>query len=240
MAAFDTMMHRAGLDINSMQVYRIDTVTHMNKVLLSIFMLLGSAAQADSLAQLHKTLDSFHQAAAQADMDSYFAYMTDDVVFLGTDGTERWQGQAFRDFVQPHFSAGRGWIYTSVERNIIVADDGRIAWFDESLRNEGLGLCRGSGVLVKSGREWKIAQYNLSVPIPNALVKTVVADIAAMDTAADVATIAPAVDSTSTASAGAASAIASDPVAAEPEVSEAKASGECKRKRFKTNSKAGC
>lgn len=30
-----------------------------------------------------------------------------------------------------------------------------------------LGPCRGTGVLVLDGDRWKIAQYNLSVPIPN-------------------------------------------------------------------------
>jgi hypothetical protein len=44
-----------------------------------------------------------------------------------------------------------------------------VAWFDEALDTPNLGPCRGSGVLVKEGNSWKIAQYNLSVPIPNAL-----------------------------------------------------------------------
>jgi hypothetical protein len=34
-----------------------------------------------------------------------------------------------------------------------------------------MGPCRGSGVLVKQDGAWKIAQYNLSVPIPNDLMK---------------------------------------------------------------------
>jgi SnoaL-like protein len=40
-----------------------------------------------------------------------------------------------------------------------------------------LGVCRGTGVLVLLGGKWKIAQYNLSVPIPNAMVAGIVKQI---------------------------------------------------------------
>ena len=43
------------------------------------------------------------------------------------------------------------------------------AYFDELLDNAKLGLCRGSGILAKKGDDWKVLQYNLSIPIPNAL-----------------------------------------------------------------------
>jgi len=217
-------------------------VTYINRVILAVFMLMGSVAQADSQAQLHKTLDGFHQAAMQADTDRYFATMADNVVFLGTDGSERWQGQAFRDFVQSHFAAGRGWAYTAVTRNIVIADDGQTAWFDESLHNERLGLCRGSGVLVKSGEDWKIAQYNLSVPVPNAMVHDVVADIAAMEEGG-VATSDVTVDPAAPESAAAGSAppaIAADAVTGEPAADVKQTADHCNRKRFKTNRKAGC
>ncbi len=45
-----------------------------------------------------------------------------------------------------------------------------MAWFDEALDTPNMGPCRGSGVLVRAGDTWRIAQYNLSVPIPNDLV----------------------------------------------------------------------
>jgi ketosteroid isomerase-like protein len=157
------------------------------------------------------TLDSFHRAAASADTTAYFTAMTDDVVFLGTDGSERWQGSEFRDFVAAHFSAGRGWTYVPVQRDITVSANGDIAWFDELLQNEGLGTCRGSGVLVKSTNGWKVAQYNLSVPIPNAIVQDVANDIAALQSA---------------------------PGAVDP--AETAPRDGCSKKRFKTNRKAGC
>jgi hypothetical protein len=38
----------------------------------------------------------------------------------------------------------------------------------------GLSETRGSGVLVLEGGRWKVAQYNLSIPIPNELVREIV------------------------------------------------------------------
>lgn len=175
------------------------------------------------------TLDSFHRAAANADTAAYFAAMTNDVVFLGTDGSERWQGSEFRDFAAAHFSAGQGWTYVPVQRDITVSANGDIAWFDELLQNEGLGTCRGSGVLVKSTNGWKIAQYNLSVPIPNAIVRDVATDIAALQAAP-----------TTPGAASVSSAAAADAPDAAPEPAETATRDGCSKKRFKTNRKAGC
>jgi hypothetical protein len=47
------------------------------------------------------------------------------------------------------------------------------------LHSPNLGPARGSGVLVRDGTTWKIAQYNLSVPIPNAVFADVKKIIAA-------------------------------------------------------------
>jgi hypothetical protein len=57
---------------------------------------------------------------------------------------------------------------------VTFTPDGHTAFFDELLDNAGLGETRGSGVMVREGGAWKVAQYNLSIPIPNALADTVV------------------------------------------------------------------
>ncbi len=54
---------------------------------------------ADASGDVDATLEAFHTAASEADLDTYLGLMTPEMVFLGTDGTERWQGQAWRDFV---------------------------------------------------------------------------------------------------------------------------------------------
>ena len=47
-----------------------------------------------------------------------------------------------------------------------IASDGLTAWFDETVENEHYGACRGTGVLRRDGDEWRIAQYNLTIPVP--------------------------------------------------------------------------
>ena len=120
-------------------------MVQINRMILIALVLLTAQVRADGHTGITLTLDNFHRAAATADMDSYFAAMSDDVVFLGTDGSERWQGQDFRIFVQSHFAAGRGWTYVPVQRNVMLAADGQTAWFDETLQNDGLGICRVLG-----------------------------------------------------------------------------------------------
>jgi len=118
---------------------------------------------------VHSVLDDFHEAAARADESRYFEHLSDSAVFLGTDGTERWDRNAFRQFAHPHFASGKGWTFKPRDRNIGVSADGKTAWFDEKLDSASYGECRGTGVLQKRGGVWKIEQYNLTIPIPNDL-----------------------------------------------------------------------
>ena len=47
-----------------------------------------------------------------------------------------------------------------------MSDDKKTAWFDELL-NAQMGICLGSGILVKLDDKWKIKHYVLSITIPN-------------------------------------------------------------------------
>jgi len=225
-------------------------VNKLKSAVSIFFIALSAVVLAEEQARLSATLDDFHQAAARADFAGYVGVMTEDVIFLGTDGSERWQGQEFRDFVQSNFSSGRGWTYLPLERNVMLSADGRTAWFDEVLQNKELGTCRGSGVLVKSGNGWKIAQYNLSVPVPNAIVYEVAADIASLNIS-NARAVEESTDEAVAASVGYTAALpettATDLTSEQPEVKETIGRQEaepepetCRKKRFKTNSKAGC
>jgi SnoaL-like protein len=121
------------------------------------------------LGAIAHVLEDFHSAASKGDFDRYFSHWTDQSVFLGTDATERWVGGEFKEFARPHFAKGKGWTYHPHDRNLSLVPGGGSAYFDELLDNEKLGLCRGSGVLARQGGDWKILQYNLSIPIPNDL-----------------------------------------------------------------------
>jgi ketosteroid isomerase-like protein len=116
--------------------------------------------------QVIAMLNAFNTAAAKADFKTYFDFYTPDAIFAGTDATERWDKKAFMAWAKPIFDKGHAWNFTALERNIYFDHDGRIAWFDELL-NTQMKICRGSGVLVKQGSDWKIQQYILSTTIPN-------------------------------------------------------------------------
>ncbi len=137
------------------------------------------AAPADPKAAVSAVLDDWHRAAAEADEARYFGHFTPDAIFMGTDGTERWTREEFRAWAKPFFAKGKAWSFKATSRNVFFSKDGAVAWFDEALDTPNLGPCRGSGVLVKEGKGWKLAQYNLSVPIPNELMDEVKARIEA-------------------------------------------------------------
>jgi hypothetical protein len=127
--------------------------------------------------QVATVLDDWHQAASVADEARYFGYFAPNGVFMGTDATERWTVAEFREWAKPQFKRKSAWSFKPRDRHIELSADRRTAWFDEMLDTPNLGLCRGSGVLVLIGGKWRIAQYNLSVPIPNAMVDGIVKQI---------------------------------------------------------------
>ena len=57
-------------------------MVQINRMILIALVLLTAQVRADGHTGITLTLDNFHRAAATADMDSYFAAMSDDVVFL--------------------------------------------------------------------------------------------------------------------------------------------------------------
>lgn len=147
--------------------------------LMLLLLVLGQAAMAQGDAQesVGAVLDRLHQAAASADWDAYFDLMSDDAVFLGTDAGERWTKVEFEGYARPT----DGWVYTPQARNIDISPDGNSAWFDEILISRNYGTSRGTGVLLRTPDGWKIAQYHLTFPIPNALVDDITDSIKAFE-----------------------------------------------------------
>ena len=140
-------------------------------ILLFSILLLGSKSFSQNTdsdkKKINTVLDSWHKAAANAEFDNYFSYMTSNGVFIGTDATENWQLDAFKTFSKPYFDKGKAWNFTSLQRNIYFDKSSQnTAWFDELLDTQ-MKICRGSGVLIKEGKNWKIAHYVLSMTIPN-------------------------------------------------------------------------
>ncbi|MGK7369882.1 MAG: nuclear transport factor 2 family protein [Candidatus Halalkalibacterium sp. M3_1C_030] len=131
-----------------------------------------------SETEVNQVLDDWHNAAAKADFERYFGHFrSDSAIFMGTDATERWTIAEFKPWSKPYFDRGSAWSFEPVERHVYFSADGNISWFDEALDTPNLGPSRGTGVLIKEEGSWKIAHYNLSIPIPNAIVDTVVSQI---------------------------------------------------------------
>ena len=117
-------------------------------------------------ASIELVLNNWHRAAAEANFEDYFGAMSDESIFIGTDATENWDKKAFQKFAKPYFDRGKAWNFTALERHVYFSKDGKTAWFDELL-NTQMKICRGSGVLVKEKKAWKIKHYVLSMTIPN-------------------------------------------------------------------------
>lgn len=120
-----------------------------------------------------KILDDLNIFASKADFKNYFGLFAEESTYVGTDATEIWDKKAFMHFAKPFFDKGKAWNFTSVKRNIYISKDGKMAWFDELLDTQ-MKICRGSGVLEKVGKTWKIKQYVLSMTVPNEVTKEVV------------------------------------------------------------------
>lgn len=138
--------------------------------------------KSDEKEHVNRTLDNWHKAAADADFDKYFGMMTEDAIFIGTDPTENWNKKDFQVYAKPHFDKGKAWDFKAIERHIYFDTSGKLAWFDELL-NTQMKICRGSGVLVKIGKEWKIKHYVLSMTIPNDNTNEVIKIIAPIEDA---------------------------------------------------------
>lgn len=133
----------------------------------------GYAQISDSKKGINVVLDSWHSAASEANFKGYFELMTADAVFIGTDAKENWNRSAFEAFAKPYFDKGKAWSFSALERHIYFDTTGNTAWFDELLSTQ-MKICRGSGVVVKIGNQWKIKHYVLSMTIPNENVNEVV------------------------------------------------------------------
>ncbi len=145
----------------------------MKKILLlfSCVLLLSSFAsnsidKSNDKQKINSVLDQWHKSAANANANEYFGALTEDAIFIGTDATENWSKKAFESFAKPFFDKGKAWDFKPLERHIYISKDQKTAWFDELL-DTWMKVCRGSGVMVKIGNEWKIQHYVLSMTVPN-------------------------------------------------------------------------
>ena len=141
----------------------------MKKILFIIINLTfvgGLYSQDIDQVNISNTLNKWHQNASTANGEGYFALLSNDAIYIGTDKTELWTKSQFEAFAKPYFDAGKAWDFKTISRNIYFSEDKSIAWFDELL-DTWMGICRGSGVLEKTDGAWLLKHYHLSVTVPN-------------------------------------------------------------------------
>ena len=141
-----------------------------------------ASTQDEVETRIHDLFDTWHAAAAAGDYDAYFGRMTKDAVFLGTDQTERWVGDEFRDWARPHFDGEEAWTYHPTDRHIAFGPGGTgsgVAWIDETLTHDRYGTLRGTGIAVYTERadRWSITHYSMTFLVPNDIACEVVARI---------------------------------------------------------------
>ncbi|MBC35516.1 MAG: hypothetical protein CL663_05685 [Bacteroidetes bacterium] len=118
---------------------------------------------------INNLIETWHQAATDADFDTYFACMTESSYFIGTDASEKWNTNEFKAFCKPIFDRGSAWEFKTIKRQIFISEQGDVAWFDEQL-DTWMGVCMSSGVVVRTDEGWKIEHYQLSIAVPNDVV----------------------------------------------------------------------
>ena len=137
--------------------------------LLIVVSAFGSARLYAQEQDINKLINEWHLAATNADATAFFGSMTDDCIYIGTDKTERWTKPEFLAFAKKYFDQKKTWDFKPYDRDVHVTSDGDVAWFSELLTT-WMGVCRGSGIVVKTSTGWKLAQYHLSVTVPNEII----------------------------------------------------------------------
>jgi len=139
-------------------------------IFLLALLFIGFKAIAQDVTALDSIIDKWHQSATEADFEAYFDVTDSSFVFLGTAPGERWLKSEFKSFCKPYFDKGKAWEFNPSNRIWMFSSDASVAWFDEDLETWMEG-CRGSGIMIKVGEEWRLVYYNLTVLIENEKIK---------------------------------------------------------------------
>jgi hypothetical protein len=126
---------------------------------------LGDESNAGLRARVDAFVDAWHDDAAHARL-AYFDKIASDGVYIGTDKSERWTRDEFREWARPYFERPSAWAFTVIHRNVDFSADRSIAWFDEQLESR-MGTLQASGVIRVLPDGFEIVHYQLSIAVPN-------------------------------------------------------------------------
>ena len=138
-----------------------------------------ASSEADVTARVNAFVDAWHQDAAHA-RPAFFDKIASDGIYIGTDKTERWTREAFREWAKPAFARPVAWAFTPLHRNVRVSPDRTFIWFDEQVRSS-MGLLQATGVMRPAADSFEIVHYQLSIAVPNEIIPEVTGAIKAFE-----------------------------------------------------------
>jgi hypothetical protein len=138
-----------------------------------------ASSDADFTARVNAFVDAWHDDAAHA-RPTFFDKIASDGIYIGTDKTERWGREAFREWAKPAFARPVAWAFTPLHRNVQFSPDRRFIWFDEQVRSS-MGILQASGVMRPTASSFEIVHYQLSIAVPNDVIPQVTGAIKAFE-----------------------------------------------------------
>ena len=136
-------------------------------------------SDADFTARVNAFVDAWHDDAAHA-RPAFFDKIASDGIYIGTDKTERWARDAFREWAKPAFARPVAWAFTPLHRHVQFSQDRAFIWFDEQVRSS-MGILQASGVMRAAADRFEMVHYQLSIAVPNEVIPQVTATIKAFE-----------------------------------------------------------
>jgi len=136
-------------------------------------------SDADVTSRVNAFVDAWHQDAAHA-RPAFFDKIASDGIYIGTDKTERWTREAFREWAKPAFARPVAWAFTPLHRNVRVSPDRTFVWFDQQVRSS-MGILQATGVMRPAADSFEMVHYQLSIAVPNEIIPEVTGAIKAFE-----------------------------------------------------------
>ena len=140
---------------------------------LSLLLFSLPSLAGEAVDEVNTVLDSWHKSSGELKYGPFVNLVAANAVIMGTDHEERWDKAHMDQFSKQYFNPKYAWTYNYENRHISFSPDSATAWFDETFKIN-TKLFRGTGVLSRIDREWKISQYSLSMIAPYQEVKSAI------------------------------------------------------------------
>jgi hypothetical protein len=139
----------------------------------------AAPSDAEFTARVNAFVNAWHDDAAHA-RPAFFDKIASDGIYIGTDKTERWGREAFREWAKPAFARPTAWAFTPLHRNVRFSPDRSFIWFDEQVRSS-MGILQATGVVRPTASSFEIVHYQLSIAVPNEAIPQVTGTIKAFE-----------------------------------------------------------